>query len=250
MKIRPVAAMVCLVLLAGSVSLLECSAQAIPGRDEWGEKYNSPGAKLTYKEIGRTRIQDRTVITYNLFTSGLPKDGHYVLCVLNVGSNPRATTDAYLNEEGKVVNILADPSHHTPEDPINLKVFGGNGEPIQFALISADDHSRAFGQIVPFPIEETSGPCHLTAIETGPYYVGMLVKVTGLQPNEDLWIDTDSGNEGAQAKAKADDQGTYNVALFPFVKGKRSGKARFYVAAKACKIGIEFPWGEGSFRYQ
>jgi hypothetical protein len=139
MKTRSVAAMICLVMLAGSVSLLECSAQAIPGRDQWSEKCNSPGAKLTYKEIGRTRIQDRTVITYKLLASGLPKDGHYVLCVLNVGSDPRATTDAYLNEEGKVVNILADPAHHTAEDPINLKVFGRKAEPIQFALISDDD---------------------------------------------------------------------------------------------------------------
>jgi hypothetical protein len=138
MKTRSVAAMICLVMLAGSVSLLEYSAQAIPGRDQWSEKSNSPGAKLTYKEIGLARIQDRTVI-YLPSVCVLPKDGHYVLCVLNVGSDPRATTDAYLNEEGKVVNILADPAHHTAEDPINLKVFGRKGEPIQFALISDDD---------------------------------------------------------------------------------------------------------------
>jgi hypothetical protein len=103
---------------------------------------------------------------------------------------------------------------------------------------------------VPFPIEETTGPCQLTAIETEPYYVGMFVRVNGLQPNEDLLIDTNSENEGAQIKAKADNQGTYKVGLFPFVKGKRSGKARFYVLAKACKIELEFAWGEGSFRYQ
>jgi hypothetical protein len=78
----------------------------------------------------------------------------------------------------------------------------------------------------------------------------MFVRVNGLQPNEDLLIDTNSENEGAQIKAKADIQGTYNVGLFPFVKGKRSGKARFCVFAKACKIGVEFPWRQGSFRYQ
>jgi hypothetical protein len=90
----------------------------------------------------------------------------------------------------------------------------------------------------------------MTAIETGPYYFGMSIKVTGLQPNEDLLVDTKSENEGAQTKAKADDQGGYNVALLPFVKGKRSGKARFYVTAKSCKIGIEFLWGDGSYQYQ
>jgi hypothetical protein len=79
------------------------------------------------------------VITCNLFASGLPNDGHSVLGVLNIGSDPRATTDAYLNEAGKVVNILADPAHHTAEDPVNLKVFGRKGEPIQLALVSDDD---------------------------------------------------------------------------------------------------------------
>jgi hypothetical protein len=78
----------------------------------------------------------------------------------------------------------------------------------------------------------------------------MFVRVNGLQPNEDLLIDTNSENEGAQIKARADLQGTYNVGLFPFVKEKRSRKARFYVFAKACKLGVEFPWREGSFRYQ
>jgi len=127
MKIQLLGVMLCTVI-AGLVSLPPCSGQTVPSRDQWGEKYNSPGANLTYKEIGRTRIEGRTVITYNLFASGLPKNEHYVLCSLNVGSEPQAVTDAYLNDEGKVVNVLADTAHHVAEDPINVKVFGGKGE--------------------------------------------------------------------------------------------------------------------------
>lgn len=231
------------------LSAAACRAQAVPSTDQWGEKFNSPGAKLTYKEIGRTRIQGRTVITYNLFASGLPGQ-HYVLCLLNVGSDPRAVTDGYLNHDGKVVNMLTDPDHHIAEDPINAKVFGGRGEPIQFALISDDEHLRAFAEIVPFPLEETAGPCHLSAIETEPYYFGVFIRIIGLQPEEDLSIEERSENEGGQQKGKADAHGSYNAAVLPFVKGERSGKARFVVTAKSCKIGIEFPWGEGSYQYQ
>jgi hypothetical protein len=150
----------------------------------------------------------------------------------------------------KVVNVLADPDHHVAEDPIDAKAFGGKGEPIQFALISDDVQLRAFTQVVPFLMEETAGPCHLSAIETGPYYFGVFIGVTGLQPDEDLSIETRSENEGVQSKGKADAQGTYNVGLLPFVKGRRSGKARFSITAKCCKVGIEFPWGEGSHQYQ
>ena len=249
MKIRLVGAMLCTVT-AGLVALSPCSGQTVPSRDQWGEKYNSPGATLTYKEIGRARIEGRTVITYNLFASGLPKNEHYVLCSLNVGGEPQAVTDAYLNDERKVVNVLADPAHHVAEDPINVKAFGGKGEPIQFALTSDDDRLRAFAQVIPFPLEVLSGPCHLAAIETGPYYYGMFIGLTGFQPNEDLAIEQQSGDEGGHTNAKANEQGGYNAALLPFVKGQRSGKARFYVTAKSCKIGIQFPWGVGSYQYQ
>src|SRR5581483_8212524 len=105
------------------LSVRPSNAQTVPGRDRWGEKFNSAGAKLTYKEVARTKLQGRTIITYNLFASGLPKDKNYVLCILNVGSEPRAGADAYLNADGKVVSVLADPAHHVAEDPINAKVF-------------------------------------------------------------------------------------------------------------------------------
>ena len=91
--------------------------------------------------------------------------------------------------------MLADPDHRVDEDPINAKVFGGKGEPIQFALISDDDHSRAFAEVIPFPMEETAGACHLSAVETGPYYFGVLVRVSGFQPDEDLSIEQRSENE-------------------------------------------------------
>ena len=173
-----------------------------------------------------------------------------MFCALNVGSDPREATDAYLNADGKVVNVLADPEHHLAEDPIDMKVFGGKGEPIQFALISDDNQLRAFTQIIPFPMEKTAGPCNLSAIETAPYYFSVFIRVSGLQPAEEVNIEQQSENERGQSKAKADDEGVFNAGLFPFVKGKQSGKARFVVNAKSCKIGIEFPWGEGSYQYQ
>jgi len=236
--------------VAALLTALPCFSQSIPSRDQWGEKFNSAGAKLTYKEIRRTTIQGKTVITYSLFASGLPKDQHYVLCALNVGSDPQAVADAYLNADGRVVNVLADPDHHVLEDPINAKVFGGKGEPFQFALLADDGHLRVFAQIVPFPIEQTSGECHLSLIETAPYYSGVLIRITGFKSEEALSIEQQSESEGGQSKGKADSQGSYSAALFPVVKGKRSGKARFVVNGQSCKIGIDFPWGEGSYRYQ
>ena len=104
MNVRLASGMIFVLTLATLLSVAACCAQTVPSRDQWGEKFNSHGAKLTYREIGRTTIQGRTVITYNLFASGIPKDQHYALCILNVGNDPKAVADAYLNGDGEVVN--------------------------------------------------------------------------------------------------------------------------------------------------
>jgi hypothetical protein len=248
MKIGLPIAFLC--LCAISHHSADCLAQTTPPRDQWGERFNTKDARLTYKELGRSSANGRTVVTYNLFASGLPKARHWILWVLNVGREPQAAADAYINDEGKVVNVLADSQHQVAEDPIDVKVVGGKGEPVQFALISDDDRFRVFALIVPFPMEASAGPCHLSAIQTGPYYSGVSIKVNGLHANEELVINQQSEGESAQTKAKADDQGNYNVLMLPVVKGKRSGKARFNIEANSCKIGIEFRWGDGSYKLQ
>lgn len=217
---------------------------------EWGEKFNSDGATLILKEIGRTRIKNQTVITYNAFASGLPKDVDYTLWTRLVGSEPQAVADAYINKDGLVVNILADPARNIAEDPINIKVFAGLGEPKNFGLIANDGHVRAFGQVVPFPIENKAGQCSISATMSMPNYFMVSIVVTGLQPREEFQIDQQSGNEGAQTKATAEVDGSYRVILMPFVKGQSSGKVRFNVNGKSCRVGVEAPWGQGSYVIQ
>lgn len=96
----------------------------------------------------------------------------------------------------------------------------------------------------------SDGPCRLSAVMTRENYTGVFIHVTGFQPREDLDIMTQSDGEGGQSKAKASDSGIYDSALFPAVKGRRSGKARFSVSAKSCSVAIELPWGEGSYELQ
>jgi hypothetical protein len=226
-----------------------CFAQ-VPDKKEWGEKFNSNGARLDFKESGRDRIKGQTAVTYSSFAYGLPKDDDYTLWTWIVGSDPEGATDAYINRDGLVVNVLADPLQKIAEDPLNLIVFAGRGEPKKFALISNDGHYRAFGQVVPFPIENVVGPCHISAEMLAPNYFTVLVVLSGLQPNEGLQIDSQSAGEGGAIKTAATDQGTYYSVLLPFVKGKRSGITRWNVTAKLCSIGVEFPWGESSYKIQ
>jgi hypothetical protein len=117
-------------------------------------------------------------------------------------------------------------------------------------VISNYGHYRVFAEVVPFPIEDFAAPCKLSATMMSPNYFGVLVVVTGLQSNEEFQVDQQSGGERAQTKATAADDGTYRVLLFPFVKGQTSGKLRFNIKAKACAVGVEVPWGAGSYVIQ
>src|ERR1700733_38164 len=131
MKIEVAVILFCIIAPLGSTRIPESFTQDLSGREHWGERFDSPDAKLVYKEQGRRRSEGRTVATYNLFAFGLPKDKHYALWLLNVGSTPRQIADAYLNENGKVVSVRADSLRQIAEDPIDLQAVGGKGEPIQ-----------------------------------------------------------------------------------------------------------------------
>ncbi|MBZ5650044.1 MAG: hypothetical protein LAO18_06125 [Acidobacteriia bacterium] len=226
------------------------TGQAVPDTKEWGDKFNTPGATLVLKKTGQDLLNGHTAVAYSAFASGLPKDRHYALWTWIVGSDPQPVADAYINNDGRVVNVLGDSQHQVAEDPIDLKVFAGKGEPKKIALISDDGQLHVFAQAVPFPIEASDGPCRISGVMEGPAYEAVAVFVTGLQPKEDLLVDTQSESENAQNKAIATEGGTYNSLILPFVKGKPSGKASFRVTGKSCKVGIAFPWGAGSYQLQ
>lgn len=242
--------LMCLLLPASFGTPPNSMAQEEPSQEQWGEKFNTASAKLALKEIERRHINGRTVVTYNLFASGLPHDASYVLWTRLVGRAPQPAAEAFLNGDGKVVSHLAVPERHIEEDPVNLKVFAGKGEPKQFALISKDGRFRVFAEVIPFPMEVFDGPCNLFAVMASENYFTVSIHVTGLQPYEDLKLVSQSDGEQMQNSAKASGLGTYDSALFPAVKGKRSGRARFGVSAKSCSVAIELPWGEGSYELQ
>jgi hypothetical protein len=236
-------------LLLCSVLSVRCFGQLKDSID-WGEKFNSIGATLVLKETGRARVNGQTVVTYHMFASGLPKNVDYTLWLRLVGSEPQTVADAYINKDGLVVNVLADPAHNVAEDPIDLKVFAGRGEPKRIGVISNDGRYRVFAEVVPFPIENAVGPCKISATMMVPNYAGVQITLTGLQPREPFLIHQQSGSEQAQTKVTAEADGTYRAYVLPFVKEQASGKLRFDVDAKSCSVGVELPWGKGSYVIQ
>jgi hypothetical protein len=163
----------CLLLLT---SASVCIGQA-PDKNTWGDAFNSVGATLELREFARAEVGGQKVVSYSMIATGLPKDAEYSLWTRLVGGDPHAVAAAFIDKDGLVVNVLADPIHKIAEDPINLRVVAGKGEPKQFALVSNDGRYRVFGEAVPFPIENAAGPCHVSAIMQAANYSAVKIVV-------------------------------------------------------------------------
>ncbi|HVO82216.1 MAG TPA: hypothetical protein VMT28_15885 [Terriglobales bacterium] len=239
------------ILLAAAVLLASthCSfGQAGLSKENWDK--NSPGVKLEARELGRTQISGHTVVMYNLYASGMSAGQQYTLWQWNIGGDPQPAASAVLNTDGKVVSSLADPAHHVQEDPVNIRAFGGRGQPLRFGLVSDDGQLQAFARVIPFPIQTSNGACHLSAEMEAPNYAAVAFVGSGFLPGEQLTVKTHSENEGGENKAVAAPDGTSRNLVLPFVKGKASGEIKFEIRASGCTIALEIPWGQGSYQLQ
>lgn len=218
--------------------------------DDWLRGANSSGSTLTLKETDRSGVGGTTVVSYRLFASGLPKGPHFTLWTWNLGAEPQAVADAFINPDGLIVNRLRDAARKVPEDPIDVRAFAGLGERKRFALTSDDWTMQAFAEAVPFPIQQTVNGCRLAVEMSAPNYQGVVLRGSGFPPGESLTIDLSSGSEGGKQQATAAPDGTYTAALFPFVKGQKSGKASATITSPKCTVAVQFPWGDGSYKIQ
>ncbi|MGH9642877.1 MAG: hypothetical protein ACRD3Q_10645, partial [Terriglobales bacterium] len=169
--------------------------------DDWSKGANSPGSTLTLKETCRNSSDGRTVVSYRLFGSGLPKGQHLTLWAWNLGSEPQPVADAFINPDGLIVNRVDDAARKITEDPIDLRTFAGRGERKRFAVTSDDWTLQAFAEAVPFPIEQTVNGCRLSVEMSAPNYSAVVLRATDFQPSESLTVEMASGPEGGRQQA-------------------------------------------------
>src|SRR5258708_2268888 len=177
--------------------------------------------------------------SYIFSASGLPKDRIYRFWAWELGRDPQLGLDGTIDYDG---TIMLKPSSKENTNP-GPNVFGVPAEPKRFALVSLDGESRAFGQIVPFPIESSDGTCKLSVEMLEPLYALVALRAEGLKLNENLQVTLESGRGGGRLKPKADEQGRWSASVGPYVKGKKEGLTQVELTATSCKVKITFPWG-------
>jgi hypothetical protein len=239
---------ICSLFFLANVFISALWAQDKQFTDDWNKVANSPGSALTLKETSRNSVNGRTVVSYRLFATGLPKGQHFTLWTWNLGNEPQAAADAFINPEGLIVNKLGDGTHK--EDPIDLRAFAGRGERKRFAITSDDWSLQAFAEAIPFPLEQIANGCRLSVEMSAPNYEVVVVRGSGFQTSESLTVELASGPEGGKQQVNATPEGTYKTAILPSVKGQKSGKASVTITSPKCSVAVEFLWGEGSYKIQ
>jgi len=215
---------------------------------------NGPGVTLSLKEVERNKTSDRTLITYSLHADGLPKDEIYTLFQIQLnGSVLKNIAGITLDPSGQAV--CAGPEGtckgEAPNDPIDMVVFAGKGEPKRFALVSQDDdQTRGFESVQPFPNATTDKTCKLESVLGTPGGELTFIQASGFAPNAELTIKSQSYDEKHDYTAKADADGTYFSALLPAVAGKKSGKTVIEVKSASCSPKLHFQWGENSYHLE
>jgi hypothetical protein len=213
----------------------------------WSGSMNSPGVGLSLKEVGRSRTTDRTLVTYELYATGLPKNPTYTLVEIKIsGQIDQMMEGVTLDTDGKAI-CAGRPetcSGNGPNDPIDLIVFAGKGEPKRFALISDDAaHLKAFVSVTPFPNATTDKGCRLESVIGTPKGETTFIHGSGFESNGDLTMKSESYGEKNSAVSKADADGSYFAVVLPNVLGKASGVTTWSVKGKNCNPVLTFSWG-------
>ena len=213
----------------------------------WNGSLNSSGAKLTLKEVSRSRISDRTLVKYELYATGLPKDPTYTLVEIKISGKVVQNLDGVtLDANGRAI-CAGRPgtcSGNGPNDPIDLVLFAGKGEPKRLSLISNDEaHLKAFLSVTPFPNVAADKGCRLESVIGTPKGEITYVHGSGFEPNEELTLNAESYGEKNSGVAKAEADGSYFAVALPSVKGKTSGTTVWSVKGRHCNPVLTLMWG-------
>jgi len=199
------------------------------------------------KETACSRAADRTLVTYSMYGSGLSSKATYALMQVQIdGTVTRIMDGVTLNASGQAIcaGRAGTCQGNGPNDPIDLVVYAGKAEPKRFGLVSDDEaHVRGFVGVVPFPNSTTDKGCRLESIIGTPNGESTFIQGDGFEPNAELTIDSQSYDEKHHNTAKAEADGSYFVAILPYVSGKKSGESVWEVKSKSCDPKLTFSWG-------
>jgi hypothetical protein len=210
----------------------------------FGKDMSSSGVELSLKEIARSYAEDRTLVKYDLYATGFPPKTSFTLYQVQLdGSVVKTLERVTLSNQGLAIcgGTGAMCQNSGPDDPVEMIVYAGKGEPKRFGLVSDDEaHTKGFVSVVPFPNATSDRGCSLESIIGTPNGEVTYIQGSGFESNAELTIDGESYGEKHHDLGKAQADGSYFLTLMPYIVGKKSGKTTIEVKSKNCNPKLTF----------
>jgi hypothetical protein len=221
----------------------------------WGAPMSTPGSTLELRETGRERTDDRMIVAYRIYGHGLPTDQAYTLVRWPLNGLPETVLSGVtLSQDGMAICSGAGPQFcgdsATPNDPIDLKTFGGKGEPFRIALEGEDHQHRAAVSVTPFPVTAENKGCSLESILIMPNAEAILLQGSGFAPSRSVEFNTDSSGEERSWKETADGTGHLKFIVLPYKAGLDDGVVTIQPTNASCHPSVTVPWGKHSYKLQ
>jgi hypothetical protein len=205
---------------------------------EWKEQEGTPGLTLTALEKRRYSKQGSTWAEYDLHATGFkPGETLTMWSKWIDGTYDRYPLPLFVDETGLIKAMYEGK-------PIDFIVsFGGMmaGEPISWALASAD--KRAYARAIVVPIESTGeGGCTGSVELESPSGLLFVVQFRHFPAGEDLEVTNEIGKDKKTHALHANDKGE---AIFAQLYGEGDhGKAKATAAGKGCKVTVDYKVGK------
>ncbi len=217
----------------------------------WNQKLDTPGLSLRLKRIARPGSPPGTKAeTFEVYVTGLPAGEKLTLLEFPITRREpeEAMEGITLNAEGEAIcaGTPGTCSSDKPNDPVDLVLIGASGEPMRFALVSADGKYRVADTEVPDPVIGRDHGCRLEALRALPHAELVILRGSGFAPGAKVRLRFDSDGERHGEELTANAQGSFVLGMEPFVKGKTSGTLSGSAKAGTCGPRIAIAWGAGS----
>jgi hypothetical protein len=204
---------------------------------EWKEQESSPGVTLTALEKRRYSKQGSTWVEYDLRATGFkPGENLTMWSKWMDGTYGRTPFPLFVDETG-----LIKATYEGKPIDFNSNIGGMMaGEPISWALASAD--KRAYARVIVVPIESKGeGGCSGSVELQSPSGLLFLVRFRGFTAGENLEVTNELGKDKKTDAHHADDKGEWGFPVL-YSEGDH-GKAKATAAGKECKVTVDYKVG-------
>ncbi|MGB6828907.1 MAG: hypothetical protein WBE41_12750 [Terracidiphilus sp.] len=244
-------------------------AQPIPARQlaqelsaNWG-KNPTANARLELKEMGRKMARSHTEVTYSLETALFPQGNTYALWEMESGDQKIFPLMGGFSADATgalICPAVPQPGNFAPigtpcmpartlEQSVVLTFSTiHKGEPLDFAVVSADGTVRAYAHTYPFPITAQDGKCTLVVELEDTKITSFVIRATGFDPGEVVKSSSSFGNDATVGTQEASSQGEFVAALRADLPGKSSGSATFAATGNSCHPTVNFDWGKAALK--